>query len=139
MKQHTYLGARLFSHQRSDFDKAAFVVALNHHERWDGHGYPGFIDCATGDPLLGCKGNDGHAAGKKCEEIPVFGRIVAICDVFDALSSGRSYKKPWDEARVLETMAGEKGKHFDPEMLDVFFSNLEIIRNIMHLYPETKI
>ncbi|MBP1748074.1 MAG: sensor cyclic diguanylate phosphodiesterase [Deltaproteobacteria bacterium] len=138
VKQHTYLGAQLFSHQRSDFDKAAFLVTLNHHERWDGKGYPGFIDYATGEPLPGYKGNDGHARGKKCEEIPIFGRIVAICDVFDALSSGRTYKEPWEEARVLETMANEKGKHFDPEMLDVFFSNLEVVRNIMQLYPEVK-
>ncbi len=49
---------------------------------------------------------------KNARRFPVFGRIVAICDVFDALSSGRSYKEPWDEARVLETMAGEKGKAF---------------------------
>lgn len=138
MKQHTYLGARLFSHQRSDFDKAAFVVTLNHHERWDGQGYPGFIDYATGEPLLGYKGNDGHASGKMGGEIPVFGRVVAICDVFDALSSGRSYKEPWEEERVLETMAGEKGKHFDPEMLELFFSNIEVVRNIMQLYPEIK-
>ncbi len=137
MKQHTYLGARLFSHQRSDFDKAAFIVTLNHHERWDGQGYPGFIDFATGRPLPGRKGN-GNAPGKKSEEIPVFGRVVAICDVFDALSSGRSYKEPWDEARVLETMVSEKGRHFDPEMLEVFLSNLELIRNIMLLYPEIK-
>lgn len=137
MKQHTYLGARLFSHQRSDFDKAAFLIALNHHERWDGQGYPGYIDYATGKPLPGYTGGDG-APAKKQEEIPVFGRIVAICDVFDALSSGRSYKEAWDEDRVLETMASEKGKHFDPEMLDVFFSNLDVIRNIMQMYPETK-
>ena len=138
MKRHTYLGARLFSHQRSDFDRAAFLVTLNHHERWDGHGYPGFVDYATGEPLPGYKSNDGNAPGKQLEEIPVFGRVVAICDVFDALSSGRSYKEAWDEERVLETMAAEKGKHFDPEMLDIFFSNLEIVRNIMQLYPEMK-
>ncbi|MCK9229038.1 MAG: GAF domain-containing protein [Syntrophorhabdaceae bacterium] len=137
MKRHTYMGARLFSHQRSDFDRAAFLVTLNHHEHWDGNGYPGFIDHTTGRPLPGYRGSDGRARGKKHDEIPVFGRIVAICDVFDALSSGRSYKEPWKEDRVLETMVSERGKHFDPEMLDVFLSNLEIVRNIMHLYPET--
>lgn len=138
MKQHTYLGARLFSQQRSDFDKAAFLVTLNHHERWDGHGYPGFVDYATGEPLPAYKGDDGSVPGKKTEEIPIFGRIVAICDVFDALSTGRSYKEAWKEERVLETMAAEKGRHFDPEMLDVFFSNLDVVRNIMQLYPEIK-
>lgn len=138
MKQHTYLGARLFSYQRSDFGKAAFLVTLNHHERWDGQGYPGFIDYATGEPMIDYRSNDGQAPGKKCEEIPVFGRIVAICDVFDALSSERSYKEPWEEERVLETMESEKGKHFDPEMLEIFFSNLDVVHNIMQLYPETK-
>lgn len=138
MKQHTYLGARLFSHQRSDFDKAAFLVTLNHHERWDGKGYPGYIDYTTGEPLSGFEDLSGRAIGKKEEEIPVFGRIVAIADVFDALSSGRSYKEPWEEERVLETMDQERGKHFDPEMLDVFFSILDVIRNIMQLYPDNQ-
>jgi len=138
MKQHTYLGARLFSHQRSDFDKAAFLVTLNHHERWDGKGYPGYIDYTTGEPLSGFEDLSGRPIGKKEEEIPVFGRIVAIADVFDALSSGRSYKEPWEEERVLETMDQERGKHFDPEMLDVFFSILDVIRNIMQLYPDNQ-
>ena len=138
MKQHTYLGASLFSHHRSDFDEAAFIIALNHHERWEGSGYPGHIDWETGEPLPGYKDIDGRAVGKKQDEIPVFGRIVAICDVFDALSSRRVYKEPWEEARVLETMAAERGKQFDPEMLDIFLSNIELIRNIMKLYPETK-
>jgi HD-GYP domain-containing protein (c-di-GMP phosphodiesterase class II) len=136
MKQHTYLGAQLFAHQRSDFDRASFLVALNHHERWDGKGYPGYIDFKTGEPLRGFEDLSGRAIGKKEEEIPLFGRIVAIADVFDALSSGRSYKEPWEEERVLETMDGERGKHFDPEMLDVFFSILDVIRNIMQRYPD---
>ncbi len=138
MKQHAYLGARLFSTQRSDFDRAAFVVTLNHHERWDGQGYPGYIDPATGEPLPGFKDLSGRAIGKKREEIPIFGRIVAIADVFDALSSGRSYKEPWEEERVLETMDRERGKHFDPEMLDIFFSILDVIRNIMQQYPDNQ-
>ena len=138
MKQHTYLGARLFAQQRSDFDAAAFDIALNHHERWDGRGYPGFIDWATGSTLPGYTEQRGCAPGKSGEEIPVFGRIVAICDVFDALSSGRCYKDAWDEERVVEVMADEKGKQFDPDMLEVFLSNLDIIRSIMQLYPESK-
>ncbi|HOW53319.1 MAG TPA: HD domain-containing protein [Syntrophorhabdaceae bacterium] len=136
MKQHTYLGARLFSNQRSDFDKAAFLVTLNHHERWDGNGYPGHIDCISAEPLTGFYDPSGRAIGKRQEEIPLFGRIVAIADVFDALSSGRSYKEAWNEQRVLDTMDQERGKHFDPEMLDTFFSILDVIRNIMHQYPD---
>lgn len=138
MKKHTYLGAQLFSHQRSDFDRASFLVALNHHERWDGTGYPGFVDFATGSPLAGYASGNGHAMGKKGEEIPVFGRIVAIADVFDALSSGRSYKTAWTEERVLETMYNEKGKHFDPDMLGIFLSILDVVRNIAQLYPDTQ-
>jgi HD-GYP domain-containing protein (c-di-GMP phosphodiesterase class II) len=136
MKQHTYLGAQLFANQRSDFDRAAFLVALNHHERWDGKGYPGYIDFMSGEPLHGFEDLSGRAIGKKEDEIPIFGRIVAIADVFDALSSGRSYKEPWEEERVLETMDRERGKHFDPEMLDTFFSILDVIRNIMQRYPD---
>jgi HD-GYP domain-containing protein (c-di-GMP phosphodiesterase class II) len=136
MKQHTYLGAQLFLHQRSDFDAATFLVTLNHHERWDGQGYPGHINHLTGEPLQGYQGATGRAIGKKHEEIPIFGRIVAIADVFDALSSGRTYKEAWKEERVIETMNKERGGHFDPEMLDTFISLLDVIRNIMHLYPD---
>lgn len=136
MKQHTWLGARLFSEQRSDFDKAAFLVTISHHERWDGHGYPGYIDYATGMPLTDFQDANGRALGKKWGDIPPFGRIVAIADVFDALSSGRSYKEAWDEERVLETMNRERGKHFDPDMLDTFFSILDVIRHIMEQYPD---
>jgi response regulator RpfG family c-di-GMP phosphodiesterase len=136
MKQHTYLGAQLFLHQRSDFDAATFLVTLNHHERWDGNGYPGHINHLTGETLPGYQDATGRAIGKKHEEIPIFGRIVAIADVFDALSSGRIYKEAWKEERVIETMSKERGGHFDPEMLDTFISILDVIRNIIHLYPE---
>jgi len=136
MKQHTYLGARLFSTQRSDFDKAAFIVTLNHHERYDGQGYPGYVDYLTGNPLPGFHHLNGRAVGKKLEEIPHFGRIVAIADVYDALSSGRSYKEAWDEERVLETLSEERGKQFDSEMLDIFFNIFDVIRNIAHQYPD---
>ncbi len=137
MKKHTYLGAQLFSNQRSDFDKAAFIVTLSHHEHWDGQGYPGYIDYLTGDPLTGFCNIHGKVLGKKFDDIPLFGRIVAIADVYDALCSTRSYKGPWDEKRVLETMEEERGKQFDPEILDIFFSIFDLIRNISHQYPDT--
>ena len=72
--------------------------------------------------LFSCKSETdmGKAKGKKGEEIPPFGRIVAIADVFDALSSPRVYKEPWAESRVLETLKEESGKQFDPEMIDAF-------------------
>ncbi|MBZ0156143.1 MAG: HD domain-containing protein [Alphaproteobacteria bacterium] len=135
MKQHTYLGARLFSDTYSDFDEASSLVSLNHHERWDGNGYPGHINPLSGLPMLGYEGQNGKALGKKAEEIPPFGRVVAIADVYDALCSRRAYKDPWDEDQVLETMRKESGKHFDPEMIEAFFSILDVIRSIGQRYP----
>jgi HD-GYP domain-containing protein (c-di-GMP phosphodiesterase class II) len=136
MKQHTYLGARLFSDLHSDFDEASFLVALNHHERWDGTGYPGHIDHTTGKALLGRETSGAAARGKKEDEIPVYGRLVAIADVYDSLSSRRSYKDAWDEERVLETLKEEKGKHFDPEMIEAFFYSLDVIRSVAARYPD---
>ncbi|MCC6347193.1 MAG: HD domain-containing protein [Nitrospirales bacterium] len=135
MQQHTYLGARLFSDTYSDFDGASSLVSLNHHERWDGSGYPGHINPLNGQPMPGYEGQNGRALGKKAEEIPPFGRVVAIADVYDALCSRRVYKDPWDEEQVLETMRSESGKHFDPEMIEAFFSVLDVIRSIAQRYP----
>ncbi|MDP2682256.1 MAG: HD domain-containing protein [Deltaproteobacteria bacterium] len=136
MKQHTYLGARLFSDAYSDFDETACLVALNHHEKWDGNGYPGHIDIMTGKPLSNFESGKGAALGKKEEEIPLFGRIVAIADVYDALSSRRVYKESWDESRVLETLKEDSGKHFDPDLISVFFASLDAIRSIAARYPD---
>jgi response regulator RpfG family c-di-GMP phosphodiesterase len=136
MKQHTVLGAQLFFDRQSKFDDAAMIVALNHHERWDGNGYPGYIDVATGAPIKKYVRPDGTPAGKKGEEIPVFGRIVALADVYDALSSVRTYKKAWDESRVLSFIEKEAGTQFDPEMVEIFFSSLNMLRSIKERYRE---
>lgn len=134
MKQHTVLGARLFLDRQSDFDEAALQVVLNHHERWDGKGYPGFIDVATGDPIPGHTDEIGLALGKKGEENPIYGRIVALADVFDALSSARVYKEAWSEADVLETIEEESGAQFDPEVVRIFFASLDALRSIQKRY-----
>jgi HD-GYP domain-containing protein (c-di-GMP phosphodiesterase class II) len=136
MKSHALEGARIFADQRSEFDGAAFAVSLSHHERWDGLGYPGHVDVLTGRPLEGKTGPDGRPLGKKGEEIPLFGRIVAIADVFDALSSKRSYKEAWDESRALRIMEEESGKQFDPELIKVFFSCLDSIRQTQQRYSD---
>jgi HD-GYP domain-containing protein (c-di-GMP phosphodiesterase class II) len=132
MKQHTILGAQLFLNRQSDFDDAAATVALNHHERWDGQGYPGHVDVASGQPL------DGFARrlGKKGDEIPLYGRIVALADVYDALSSERVYKEAWNQTDVLSKIGDESGHHFDPELVEIFFSSLEIFRAIQKRYTE---
>ena len=136
MKQHTFLGARLFLNAQSDFDEAAFDVALNHHERWDGRGYPGHIDVATGKALTGFISPEGKSMGKKGNEIPIFGRIVALADVYDALSSKRVYKEAWDESDVLTTIEKEAGAQFDPELIEIFFSRLNVLRSIQNRYAD---
>jgi response regulator RpfG family c-di-GMP phosphodiesterase len=138
MKQHTWLGARLFSDARSDFDEISAEVAQHHHERWDGNGYPGYVEVMTGEPIKKYKENDGKAKGKKFEEIPLFGRVVALADVYDALCSKRIYKEAWDEEKVLETIKEERGKQFDPEIVDAFFESIDIIRSITQRYPDAK-
>jgi len=136
MKQHTTLGARLFLDAQSDFDEAALEVALNHHERWDGNGYPGHVDVKTGSPLAEYRLPNGTARGKIAEEIPLFGRIVALADVYDALSSARIYKEAWDEADVLRTIEKEAGKQFDPQLVEIFFSSLNVLRSIQNRYQD---
>ncbi len=136
MKQHTIHGARLFQNARSDFDEYSAIVALNHHERWDGKGYPGHVDIQTGKPLPGYENEDGTAKGKREEEIPLFGRIVALADVYDALSSKRVYKKAWSEEQVLEEIHKERGKQFDPLVVDCFLDRLDEIQAIALRYPD---
>ena len=136
MKSHTYLGARLFKDINSDFDEIAKEVALNHHEKWNGTGYPGYIDPFTEDPLPGHSGPDGNPRPKRAEEIPLFGRIVAVADVYDALCSRRSYKEPWDEDRILEEIHRSSGSHFDPEIVEAFFGCLDVLKSIAQRYPD---
>jgi response regulator RpfG family c-di-GMP phosphodiesterase len=136
MKQHTIQGARLFMNKQSDFDEAAGIVALNHHERWDGNGYPGYVDFRTGLPLEGYAIQNGRPRGKKGTEIPLFGRIVALSDVFDALSSRRSYKEPWDEMDIRRHIEKDAGHHFDPELVEIFFSRYENLRAIQIRYQD---
>ena len=137
MKMHTLLGAQLFRGARSEFDEIAEEVALNHHERWDGKGYPGHVDITTGKPLTGHKDGNGKALGKKEDEIPLFGRIVALADVYDALSSKRVYKDAWDEDKVLEAIKEGSGTQFDPFLVDLFLDITEVLKSIQQRYPDS--
>jgi len=134
MKGHAFIGASLFRRMHSEFDEMASVVALNHHENWDGSGYPGYIDMETGEPLkLDATGN---VLAKKGEEIPIYGRIVALADVYDALSSKRVYKEAWTEDDVLSEIKKDSGIKFDPELVDIFFENYDYFKSIAKRYPE---
>ena len=155
MKQHSYLGARLFMDSQSEFDEVAAEVALSHHENWDGSGYPGYIDLKTGQPVSGqhaveqpAKGQ--HAAeqpaqskkeqkapGMKGKEIPLWGRIVAMADVYDALSCRRVYKEAWKEEDVLKEIRACSGTKFEPQLVDLFFEALPSIKQIQELYPDS--
>jgi HD-GYP domain-containing protein (c-di-GMP phosphodiesterase class II) len=136
MKLHTLFGANLFSDIYSDFDESAAIVAISHHERWDGNGYPGHIDPLTQKALPGFEKGDGTAMGKREEEIPFFGRIVALADVFDALSCKRCYKEAWNESEVLANIRSEAGKQFDPELVEIFLECIDTLRQIEKLYPD---
>ncbi|MFO7885703.1 MAG: HD domain-containing protein [Desulfobacteraceae bacterium] len=127
MKLHTVYGGQLFINDTSSFDKVSCDIALHHHEKWDGTGYPGnFSDLTrpeitTGKPLKG-------------RDIPFYARIVALADVYDALISKRSYKTAWSEERVFDIIESESGKHFDPELVSVFFRIVPVIRAIQEKY-----
>ncbi len=135
MKAHTFLGARLFINRQSEFDEVSAFVALTHHENWDGTGYPGRVDTRTGKPLK--RGQDGKALPLKGEEIPIFGRVVAVADVYDALRSNRVYKDAWSEEDVLHEIQKLSGSKFDPEIVDIFFESLEVLRSISARYPDS--
>ena len=126
MQRHTVIGARLFQGLRTDFDEVAREVALHHHERWDGGGYPGplEIEADLGEAVEPVR------RGLAGTDIPLFARIVGLADVFDALSSRRSYKEPWSEEQVVQTLRDEAGRHFDPELVDIALEHLDRLREV---------
>jgi HD-GYP domain-containing protein (c-di-GMP phosphodiesterase class II) len=133
MQHHTLYGASLFNDPQSPIDKIAKEIALTHHENWDGTGYPGWIDPDDLIPIKTC--GDGRVMGRRGEEIPLVGRIVAVADVYDALCSKRVYKEPWTEEQVLTELRQLSGNKFDPEIVDVFFEILPNIKQTQSLYP----
>jgi len=131
VKGHTIIGALLFKTKHSPIDVMAYDVAFRHHERWDGAGYPGKIDLAAVDEVAPVAE---PREGLKGTEIPLSARIVAVADVYDALSSERVYKQAWNEEAVLQEMREQAGKQFDPEIIDVFFSVLPRIKQIQSAF-----
>ncbi len=108
MREHTSLGMRIMRSTTSPVLKMAAVIAQTHHEKWDGSGYP---------------------RGLKGKEIPIEGRIVAVADVFDALSSKRPYKDPFPLEKCFRIIEDGRGKHFDPRVLDAFMARKdEVVR-----------
>lgn len=115
MMTHTTIGGKLLSNSSSDLLRLAETIALTHHEKWNGQGYP---------------------AGLKGDEIPLSGRIVAVCDVFDALTSERPYKKAWEVDRALEVLRSDSGTHFDPACVQAFLKRLPEILEIKGKFAE---
>ncbi len=135
MKIHTIYGARLFKDSHSAWDEMAAEIALNHHEKWDGTGYPGYIDekhIYGGENMLT---DIPFGPGKKGEDIPLSARIVALADVYDALISKRTYKESWEESDVLGYIEEQKGTHFDPELVEAFMDIYDVIKAIRAKYP----
>lgn len=137
MKEHTIKGAQLLmKYAHSEIENLAAQIALTHHERWDGSGYPGHIDPNTGKVMPDYEDEHGRARGKREEEIPVFGRAVAIADVYDSLSNHRVFREAWKEEDVLKKLRDGAGSHFDPEMIEAFFASLETIHAIAEHYKD---
>lgn len=115
MKEHTTKGALILKGSSSDVIKMAETIALHHHEKWNGCGYP---------------------EGLSGENIPLEGRITAICDVFDALLSKRPYKEAWEIEKVSNEIQHCKGSHFDPSIARIFIENIDLFFKIKNDYLE---
>ena len=115
MKTHAQLGCDMLKNSDRPIIKAAAIVASQHHERYDGKGYPN---------------------GLKGEDIHIYGRITAIADVFDALGSKRVYKEAWELNKILELFKNERGAHFDPKLVDIFFNNLDDFLEVRDKYKD---
>ncbi len=105
MKQHAVIGYNIFRNSQRDLLRTAAIIAYEHHEKWDGTGYPN---------------------GVKGESIHIFGRITSIADVFDALGSDRVYKQAWKMEQIVAYMTEQQGKHFDPILVQLFLDNLAL-------------
>ncbi len=117
VKTHTDIGKELLGASDRELMQTAGIIAYQHHERWDGSGYPN---------------------GLRGEEISILARITMLADIYDALSSERSYKDVWPEEKILKYIKSERGKYFDPLLVDIFLENLDEARAIRARYAETE-
>lgn len=115
MKKHTTRGSEILEGSSSKFLKAGQEISLTHQEKWDGSGYP---------------------RGLEGQEIPLNGRICAIADVYDALTSDRPYRDAFSTEKALEIIKEGRGQHFDPEVVDIFLENIDEVRKIEDKYRE---
>lgn len=115
MQSHASIGGEIIGRHDSGMLKLAHDIAMTHHEKYDGSGYPN---------------------GLAGEQIPLTGRIVAIADVFDALTSVRPYKRAWSEEEAIDYLVQQKGKHFDPALVDLFIAQLPAIRTVRLRWAE---
>ncbi len=115
VRTHTQRGASMLAQADQEVLKLAGIIAQDHHEKWDGTGYP---------------------QGKKGEQIHIMGRIVAIADVFDLLACKRSYREPWPMEDIIKYFEDEKGRHFDPKLVDILLSHLDTFIKIRESYPD---
>lgn len=115
MKEHAKIGSEILNGSSSRLMQVGAEIALSHHEKYDGTGYP---------------------YGLKGEQIPIYGRIIAVADVFDALTSDRPYKQAWSIEMAMAFLEENKGKHFDPRCVDAFFSNWESVLAIRLRFNE---
>jgi len=109
MKTHTIIGGKILANSKTKILQIAQRIAISHHERWNGRGYP---------------------QGLSGAEIPLFARIASLADVFDALTSRRPYKEPYPVERAFHIIKEERGEHFDPDMVDVFLQNMDDVLRI---------
>ena len=123
IKKHTVYGAKLFSSITSELDQMSLEIALNHHEKWDGRGYPGCVPelAANFEP---------NPEVKQGPNIPITARITALADVYDALFSRRAYKDPMAEDEVYRIIRENSGTHFDPEVVEAFFQVTDVLNAI---------
>jgi response regulator RpfG family c-di-GMP phosphodiesterase len=134
IQTHSVLGGKLFADVATPYDEAALLVAMHHHEKWDGSGYPGQM---VRQDLLGLPSELEQlpvTTPLHGESIPLFARIVAVADVYDALTSRRSYKEPWSDERVAQFLLEQAGRHFDPEIVQIALELLGYFRSVRERY-----